>query len=62
MPTTDILEVKQLKLDLRNFRTVPQKDELCAIHAMVSVNPDSFWALTESLLADGYHPPRISSC
>lgn len=56
MPATDILEVKQRKLDLRNFRTVPQKDEVCAIHAMVSVNPDSFWALTESLLADGYHP------
>ena len=23
---------------------------------MVSMSPDSFWALTESLLADGYHP------
>lgn len=56
MPTTDLLDVKILNLDLHNFRTVPQKDEARAVHAMVSMNPDSFWALTESLLADGYHP------
>lgn len=56
MPITDLLEVESLRLDLHNFRTVPQKDEECAVHAMVSMNPDSFWALTESLLVDGYHP------
>ncbi|MBZ0097202.1 MAG: hypothetical protein K8H75_17760 [Sulfuricella sp.] len=56
MPTTSLLPVKQLKLDLNNFRTVPQKNEISAVHAMISINPDWFWALMESLLADGYHP------
>lgn len=56
MPSTDLLPVEQLKLDLHNFRTVPQKDEMGAVHAMVSINPDWFWALTESILTDGYHP------
>lgn len=56
MPTTGLLSVKQLKLDLKNFRTVPQKNEISAVHAMISINPDWFWALMESLLADGYHP------
>lgn len=56
MPTTKLLPIKQLKLDLSNFRTVPQKSETDAIHAMISINPDWFWALTESLLEDGYHP------
>jgi hypothetical protein len=56
MPLTSLLSVKQLKLDLKNFRTVPQKNEDNAVHAMVSINSDWFWALTESLLMDGYHP------
>jgi hypothetical protein len=55
MPETKSISVRQLKLDLHNFRTVPQKSELAAIRAMISVNPDWFWALTESLLEDGYH-------
>lgn len=56
MPTTSLLSIKQLKLDLYNFRTVPQKDEVSAVHAMISINPGWFWALMESLLEDGYHP------
>jgi hypothetical protein len=56
MPTTTSLNVQDLKLDLKNFRTVPQATEATAISALVSINPDWFWALTESLLADGYHP------
>ena len=56
MPTTTSLNVQDLKLDLRNFRTVPQPNESGAITALVSINPDWFWALTESILADGYHP------
>jgi len=55
MPTTTSLSVQELKLDLRNFRTVPQPNEASAISALVSINPDWFWALTESLLDDGYH-------
>lgn len=56
MPTTSLVPMKQLKLDLNNFRTVPQKNETSAVHAMISINPDWFWALMESLLEDGYHP------
>ena len=52
MPITKILPIKQLKLDLSNFRTVPQESETDAIHAMISINPEWFWALTESLLDD----------
>lgn len=56
MPTTTSLPVQDLKLDLKNFRTVPQGTEGNAIAALVSIKPDWFWALMESLLADGYHP------
>ena len=56
MPTQTLLSVKQLKLDLENFRTIPQKNESHEIQAMVSINPDWFWALAESILSDGYLP------
>lgn len=56
MPTTTSLAIKTLNVDLKNFRTVPQADEVSAIRAMISINPDWFWALMESLLEDGYHP------
>jgi hypothetical protein len=56
MATTTSLSVKDLKLDLKNFRTVAQPNEATAIAALVSINPDWFWALMESLLSDGYHP------
>lgn len=56
MAITKHLPVKDLRLDLKNFRTVPQKDELNALHTMISINPDRFWALTESLLDTGYLP------
>lgn len=56
MPSNLSVAVKDLSLDLRNSRTVPQKNESSALHAMVSLKPEWFWALTESLLADGYHP------
>ena len=55
MPTTTSLNVQDLRLDLKNFRTIPQLSEGAAIGALVSINPDWFWALTESLLNDGYH-------
>lgn len=56
MASTKSLPVKDLRLDLKNFRTVPQKDELTALHTMISINPVRFWALTESLLETGYLP------
>jgi hypothetical protein len=55
MPTTASLPIKSLNIDLKNFRTVPQADEISAVRAMISINPDWFWALMESLLEDGYH-------
>ena len=56
MPTTSQLEVSKLKLDLKNFRTVPQKKEIDAIKAMISIKPDRFFAVMESIIEDGYLP------
>lgn len=50
------IAIGELKLDLSNFRTVPQADEAHALHAMATVSPAWFWALTESLIDDGYLP------
>ena len=50
------LEVKKLSLDLKNFRTVPQKNELMAIKAMISISPDRFFAVMESIIDLGYTP------
>jgi hypothetical protein len=54
MPTTSQIEVSKLKLDLKNFRTVPQKNEVDAIKAMISIKPDRFYAVMESIIEDGY--------
>lgn len=54
MVNTRQVKVKDLVLDLRNFRTVPQSNEVHALHAMVSIAPDRFWALADSLLDSGY--------
>ncbi len=56
MPTTEMLPLRSLKLDLCNFRTVPQKNEAEAVSSMINLNPDRFWALCKSLYDDGYHP------
>jgi hypothetical protein len=50
------ISVQDLALDLGNFRTVRQKSEEKALEAIVATSPDRFWALTESLIADGYLP------
>ncbi len=55
MPRNQSIEVNKLNLDLSNYRTMTQKDEKHALHAMIAVSPDRFWALLESLLDDGYH-------
>lgn len=55
MATNVQLEVSKLKLDLKNFRTVPQKNEKDAIKAMIAISPSRFFAVMESLIADGYH-------
>ncbi len=56
MHTNKSISVDELALDLKNFRTVPQAGELDAMHAMLSIAPDRFWALVESLLDGGYLP------
>jgi hypothetical protein len=56
MPETRPVPVKDLALDLGNYRTVRQGSEVSAVEAMISTSPDRFWALTESLLQDGYLP------
>jgi len=56
MPKNQYLQVSDLTLDLENFRTVPQKKEQHSLHSMIAISPEKFWALTESLLNDGYHP------
>jgi hypothetical protein len=56
MPQTRPVPVRDLTLDLGNYRTVQQTDEKAAVEAMISTSPDRFWALTESLLQDGYLP------
>lgn len=56
MPTTSQIEVSKLKLDLKNFRTVHQKKEADAIKAMISIKPERFFAVMESIIEDGYLP------
>ncbi len=56
MPINDFLPVKSLQLDLKNYRTIHQPNEKHAINAMISINPDRFWALLDSIVEDGYHP------
>lgn len=56
MPVAATLLVKDLKLDLTNFRTVPQPSEQQAVQAMIAINPSYFWGLAKSLFEDGYLP------
>jgi hypothetical protein len=56
MPTTAKEQIKNLHLDLHNYRTIPQPDEEQAVKALIAVNPDWFWPLMESLLDDGFEP------
>lgn len=56
MSKTTATDVVNLQLDLRNFRTIPQQTEINATLALIAINPDKFWALTESLLDSGYLP------
>jgi hypothetical protein len=56
MPKNVSTDIQDLTLDLRNYRTVAQTKEVQAIQAMISVSPDRFWALVDSLLDDGYLP------
>ena len=56
MPNNKYLKVKDINLDLKNYRTIPQKSEADAINAMIAIKPDRFYAVVESILDDGYLP------
>jgi hypothetical protein len=56
MATTKSLPVKDLKLDLENYRTVHQTDERHATNALITISPTYFWGIMNSLLDDGYNP------
>lgn len=48
--------IKDLSLDLHNYRTIRQPSEIEAVRAMITTRPDYFWALTSSLLDSGFLP------
>jgi len=48
------MPVSALSIDLKNYRTVKQNSEARAVQALIAIEPAYFWALTESLLDDGY--------
>jgi hypothetical protein len=50
------IEIDKLQLDFNNYRTVHQKTEADAVNAIITVSPDWFWALMESIIDDGYFP------
>ena len=54
MPSNELIDFKSLNLDLKNFRTVPQNSEEDAINAMISIKPERFHAIMESIIDDGY--------
>ena len=55
MATTKQIKVADLTIDLTNYRTVHQPDEEYATNALISIHPNYFWGLMESLLEDGYN-------
>ena len=54
MPDVKYIDIKDLYLDLKNPRTIPQESEEKAIETMISIKPDRFNAVMESILDDGY--------
>jgi hypothetical protein len=54
MRKVQLIPVAKLKIDLSNYRTVPQPDEISAISAMMSIDPAKFWGLMSSLLDHAY--------
>lgn len=56
MLVNDYLNVKHIFQDLHNLRNVPQVDELSAMKALITINPDYFYGLMESIIENGYLP------
>lgn len=53
-PTRKEVLVSDLHLDLKNFRTVTQKNEANEIVALSVIDSEYFWGLAASLINDGY--------
>lgn len=53
---TTAVPVSELSLDLNNYRSTPQPDEVSAVKAMIATSPTKFWALMDSIVEDGYLP------
>ena len=54
MPVVKKLPVGTLTLDPKNFRHMPQRTEEKALHAMVALKTEYFWALARRILKNGY--------
>lgn len=50
MPKPAEIAVSSLNLDLKNYRTLPQKNEKDAIKAMITIKSERFWGIMESIL------------
>ncbi len=48
------LNVKSLYLDLKNYRSTPQKNEIEAVKSLIAASPDWFEGLLDSLIDNGY--------
>ena len=56
MAKVENLAVKDLELDLDNYRTTSQDSEIDAIKAMIAISPGNFYGVFESILNDGFLP------
>ena len=56
MAKVENLAVKDLELDLDNYRTTSQDSEIDAIKAMIAISPGNFYGVFESTLNDGFLP------
>jgi hypothetical protein len=53
---TLIVPVSELSLDPKNYRSIPQPNEVSSVRAMIATDPGRFWGLFDSLIEDGYLP------
>lgn len=54
MSKSQQVDFKKISLDLGNLRMMPQKNEEDAIHVMIAIKPERFFAVIDSIISDGY--------
>ena len=54
MSKSQQVDFSTLSFDLSNLRMMPQKSEKKAIHVMIAIKSDRFFAVIDSILDDGY--------